>query len=80
MIKKCLYALFLYDVIFWDLYILSNKIKIFLIIINHKGHLSMCIMTPKQYIYNVRYKYLGPERRQSSRAHSMSHDIQNGAK
>jgi hypothetical protein len=40
----------------------------------------MCIVTPKQYKNNVRYKYLGPERRQLSRAHSMSNDIQNAVK
>jgi hypothetical protein len=80
MIKKYLYALFLYGVTLWDLYTLSNEIKIFFIIINHKRHLAMYIVTPKQYKYNVRYKYLGPERRQSSRTNSMSHDIQNGAK
>jgi hypothetical protein len=61
MIKKYLYALFLYGVTIWNLYTLSNEIKIFLIIINYKWHLVMCIVTPKQYIYNVRYKYLGPE-------------------
>jgi hypothetical protein len=56
---------------------LANEIKIFLIIIDHKRHLAMCIVTPKQYRYNVRYKYLSPEWQQSSWAHSMSHDIQN---
>jgi hypothetical protein len=52
--------MFLYGVTFWDLYILSNDIKIFLIIIGHKQHPTMCIVTHKQYRYNVRYKYLSP--------------------
>jgi hypothetical protein len=72
--------MFLYDVTLWDPYTLSNEIKTLLIIINHKRHLTMCIMTPKQYRYNVRYKYLDLRRRQSSWTHFMSHDIQNGAK
>jgi hypothetical protein len=40
----------------------------------------MCIMTPKQYRYNVRYKYFGPGRQQSSRADFISYDIQNDVK
>jgi hypothetical protein len=51
--------MFLYGVILWDRYILSNEIKTHLIIIDHKRHLAMCIVIPKQYEYNVRYKYFG---------------------
>jgi hypothetical protein len=54
-------GLFLYGMKLWDLYTLSNEIKTFLIIIKHKQNLAMCIVTPKQYRYNIRYKYLGPE-------------------
>jgi hypothetical protein len=72
--------MFLYGVTHWDLYTLSNEIKTLLIIIYHKRYLAMCIVTPKQYRYNIRYKYIGPKRRQSSRAHSILHDFQNGAK
>jgi hypothetical protein len=39
--------MFLYSVTLWDLYTLSNEIKTLLIIIDHKRHLAMFIMTPK---------------------------------
>jgi hypothetical protein len=45
--QKICIGFVLMRVTFWDLYILSNEIKIFLIIIDHKRHLAMCIMTPK---------------------------------
>jgi hypothetical protein len=53
----------LYGVTLWDLYTLSNEIKTLSIIIDHKRHLKMYIMTPEQYRYNVRYKYLSPGQR-----------------
>jgi hypothetical protein len=62
------------------MYTLSNEIKTLSIIIDHKWHITMCIMAPKQYNYNVRYKYLGPGRRQSSRLitwHMISRTVQN---
>jgi hypothetical protein len=54
------------------MYILNNEIKYFLFIINHQQYLAMCIVIHKQYKYNVRYKYLDLERRQSYRTHFMS--------
>jgi hypothetical protein len=54
--------MFLYGVTLWDPYTFSNEIKTLSIIIDHKRHLAMCIMIPKQYKYNIRYKYLGPGR------------------